>query len=151
MRVMPRSRAAWIVQMDSIVSLPPHFQPPMAQVPSAMRETSRPVPGMAANSMLRSRNLARLPIFGGLLSCAVVVVLVAHAVLDVLLPRGFGAAGLGAVPRLEVGLGLAALAAGRLPERGGTENDRQQKHTHGPNADPRVWRSRFAARQRGYR
>src|SRR5258706_7566725 len=128
MRVMPRSRAARIVQMDSITSLPPHSQPPIAQVPSAMREISTPLPGMAANSMLRSRNLALLPMSGGLLSCAVVVTLVAHARLDVRLPVGFGAAGLRTVPGLEVGLGLVALAAAR--ERGGTEDDRQQKRTH---------------------
>src|SRR5258708_31210589 len=121
--VMERARAARMVQMDSTASLPPHFQPPIAQVPSAMRETSTPVPGIAVNSMLRSRNLALPPMSGGLLSCAVVVILVAHARLDVRLPVGFGATGLRTVPGLEVGLGLVALSAPR--QRGGTEDDRQ--------------------------
>src|SRR5882762_6800654 len=131
MSVMPRSRAARIVQMDSITSLPPHFQPPMAHVPSAMREISMPVPGIAANSMLRSRNLALLPMSDALLSGAVVVILVAHALLDVTLPCGLGTAGLRTVPGPEVGLRLVALTAGRLAERGGTEKNRQQKRTHG--------------------
>src|SRR2546423_10438612 len=129
MSVMPRSSAARIVPIDSISSLPPHFQPPIAQVPSAMREISTPVPAMAANSMLRSRNLALLPIVG-LLSSAVVFALVAHARLDITLPCGVSAAGLRTVPGLKPGVGPVALAAGRLAERSGTENDHQQKRTH---------------------
>src|SRR5438132_217866 len=93
-------------------------------------EISMPVPGIAANSMLRSRNLAWLPILVGLLSCAVEVILVAHALLDVPLPCGLRAAGLRTVPWLEIGFGLVALAAGGLAERGGTKNNGQQKRTH---------------------
>src|SRR5258705_13989362 len=57
--------------------------------------------------------------------------LVVHARLDLVLPCGIGATGLRAVPGLGLGLGdMVALAAGRQAERGGVENDRQQKSTH---------------------
>src|SRR5882724_10362794 len=35
-----------MVRMDSLSSVPPHIQPPMAQVPSAIRELIRLVPAM---------------------------------------------------------------------------------------------------------
>src|SRR6516165_5974059 len=51
MRLMPCSTAARIVAMDSASSVPPHIQPPMAQVPRATRDTSSDVPTMAARSI----------------------------------------------------------------------------------------------------
>src|SRR2546426_10962344 len=51
MRLIPRSIAARIVAMDSDSSVPPHIQPPMAQVPRATRDTSSDVPIMAARSI----------------------------------------------------------------------------------------------------
>src|SRR6266436_8690193 len=51
MRLMPCSTAARIVAMDSASSVPPHIQPPMAQVPKATRDTSSDVPTMAARSI----------------------------------------------------------------------------------------------------
>ena len=39
-----------MVRMDSLSSLPPHIQPPMAQVPSAMRALTREVPLIFVNS-----------------------------------------------------------------------------------------------------
>src|SRR5215471_7684524 len=51
MRLMPCSIAARIVAMDSASSVPPHIQPPMAQVPRATRDTSSDVPTMAARSI----------------------------------------------------------------------------------------------------
>src|SRR5437879_4974067 len=69
---MPSSRAARIVSIDSVSSLPPHIQPPMAQVPIAMRETSSEVPGTLANGMLRSRYFGLLPTIQLLLSSAMV-------------------------------------------------------------------------------
>src|SRR5262245_24707368 len=38
-----------MVRMDSLSSLPPHIQPPMAQVPSAMRALTREVPLIFVN------------------------------------------------------------------------------------------------------
>src|SRR5215469_14391412 len=37
MTLIPRSSAAWIVRTDSSSSLPPHWKPPIAQVPSPTR------------------------------------------------------------------------------------------------------------------
>jgi hypothetical protein len=54
MRLMPCSTAARIVAIDSASSVPPHIQPPMAQVPIATRETSSVVPGMRAYSIMAS-------------------------------------------------------------------------------------------------
>ena len=51
MTLMPCASAALMVAIDSASSVPPHIQPPIAQVPSVMRETLSPVPGMSANSM----------------------------------------------------------------------------------------------------
>ncbi len=51
MSVMPWSTAAWIVPTDSASSVPPHIQPPIAQVPRATRDTSSDVPEMVASSM----------------------------------------------------------------------------------------------------
>src|SRR5215467_9399069 len=51
MRLMPCSTAARIVAMDSASSVPPHIQPPMAQVPRATRDTSSDLPTMAARSI----------------------------------------------------------------------------------------------------
>src|SRR5271154_3135478 len=50
-RLIPLSSAAWIVRIDSVSSVPPHIQPPMAQVPSATREPVRFVPLIGMNSM----------------------------------------------------------------------------------------------------
>src|SRR5262249_38952035 len=47
MRLMPRSTALRIVRIDSASSVPPHIQPPIAQVPKAIRVGLRFVPGMA--------------------------------------------------------------------------------------------------------
>src|SRR5260221_10717148 len=58
---MPCSRAARMVSMDSRSSLPPHIQPPMAQVPIAMRETSMDTPGIEAGCMSRTGNSCLLP------------------------------------------------------------------------------------------
>src|SRR5215475_4271719 len=44
---MPRSMALWIVRIDSASSLPPHMNPPIAQVPSAIRVGLSFVSGMA--------------------------------------------------------------------------------------------------------
>src|SRR5262249_58228856 len=55
MRLMPLSSAARIVAADSASSLPPHIHPPMAQVPSATRETLSDVPGISTRCMLISR------------------------------------------------------------------------------------------------
>src|SRR5216683_6868032 len=41
-----------MVRMDSFSSVPPHIQPPMAQVPSAIRELMRFVPSMLMNSSM---------------------------------------------------------------------------------------------------
>src|SRR5580704_6117871 len=41
-----------MVRMDSFSSLPPHIQPPMAQVPSAIRELTRFVPSMLMYSSM---------------------------------------------------------------------------------------------------
>jgi hypothetical protein len=51
MRLMPCSTAARIVAIDSASSVPPHIQPPIAQVPSATRDISSDVPAMAARSI----------------------------------------------------------------------------------------------------
>src|SRR5437016_1334823 len=40
---MPRSSAARMARIDSASSVPPHIQPPIAQVPSPMREVTTPV------------------------------------------------------------------------------------------------------------
>ena len=48
MTLMPCSSAARIVAIDSASSVPPHIQPPIAQVPMATRDTLRDVPGMSA-------------------------------------------------------------------------------------------------------
>src|SRR6516162_2879041 len=48
---MPRSTAAWIVVIDPSSSVPPHIQPPIAQVPRPTRETLSEVSGIVANSM----------------------------------------------------------------------------------------------------
>src|SRR5882757_2898084 len=49
--LMPCSTAALIVAIDSASSDPPHIQPPMAQVPTATRDTSSEVPGIVATSI----------------------------------------------------------------------------------------------------
>src|SRR6266481_5364025 len=57
-RVIPRSRAAQMVWIERSSSVPPHIQPPIAQVPSPIREGERVVPGIFTYSMdrlLRSR------------------------------------------------------------------------------------------------
>ena len=41
-----------MVLIDASSSVPPHIQPPIAQVPSAMRDTLNEVPGIATNSMV---------------------------------------------------------------------------------------------------
>src|SRR5712671_7065449 len=41
-----------MVRMDSFSSVPPHIQPPMAQVPSAIRELTRFVPSMLMYSSI---------------------------------------------------------------------------------------------------
>src|ERR1700722_16358427 len=56
MRLMPWSRAALIVATDWRSSVPPHIHPPMAQVPSATRDTLRDVAGMSTNSVSSSRS-----------------------------------------------------------------------------------------------
>src|SRR4029077_19750502 len=50
-----------MVRMDSFSSVPPHIQPPMAQVPSAIRELTRFVPAMLMYSsmVILSRYLVR--------------------------------------------------------------------------------------------
>src|SRR6266849_9426607 len=40
---MPRSSAARMARIDLASSVPPHIQPPIAQVPSPMREVTIPV------------------------------------------------------------------------------------------------------------
>jgi hypothetical protein len=45
------------VAMDCASSVPPHIQPPMAQVPRATRDTFNEVSAMAANSISSSRAL----------------------------------------------------------------------------------------------
>src|ERR1019366_5714788 len=47
MMVMPRSRALWIVRIDTWSSLTPHIHPPIAHVPSAIRVGVSFGPGMA--------------------------------------------------------------------------------------------------------
>src|SRR5437879_11746407 len=59
MTLMPCSTAARIVAMDCVSSVPPHIQPPMAQVPRATRDTSSDVPGTAERSMSISEISAR--------------------------------------------------------------------------------------------
>src|SRR5712671_4709564 len=49
-----------MVRMDSFSSVPPHIQPPMAQVPIAIRELTRFVPSM----LMYSSIFAFLPLFG---------------------------------------------------------------------------------------
>jgi hypothetical protein len=49
--LMPCSTAARIVAIDSASSVPPHIQPPMAQVPMATRDSSSDVPGMPVSSI----------------------------------------------------------------------------------------------------
>src|SRR6266403_433143 len=41
-----------MVRMDSFSSVPPHIQPPMAQVPNAIRELTRFVPSMLMYSSI---------------------------------------------------------------------------------------------------
>src|ERR1700730_17091808 len=41
-----------MVRMDSFSSVPPHIQPPMAQVPSAIRELTRFVPSILMYSSI---------------------------------------------------------------------------------------------------
>src|SRR6266853_4885867 len=41
-----------MVRMDSFSSVPPHIQPPLAQVPSAIRELTRFVPSMLMYSSI---------------------------------------------------------------------------------------------------
>src|SRR2546422_10485849 len=50
-----------MVRMDSFSSVPPHIQPPMAQVPSAIRELTRFVPSilMYSSMVVLSRCLLR--------------------------------------------------------------------------------------------
>jgi hypothetical protein len=48
-RLTPWSNAALIVAMESRSSVPPHIQPPIAQVPSAMRDTMSSVAGIFTN------------------------------------------------------------------------------------------------------
>src|SRR5260370_41327362 len=43
-----------MVRMDSFSSVPPHIQPPMAQVPSAIRELIRCVPLISIYSIMLS-------------------------------------------------------------------------------------------------
>src|SRR5437868_1259928 len=58
MRLIPRSTAARIVAIDWLSSVPPHIQPPMAQVPSAIREGFSAVPWISPYSMWLSRREA---------------------------------------------------------------------------------------------
>src|SRR5262245_28442240 len=53
MSVTPRSSAAQRVWIERSSSVPPHIQPPIAQVPSPMREGERLVPGIVTYSMTR--------------------------------------------------------------------------------------------------
>src|SRR5437879_4623135 len=48
---MPRSSAVRIVLMASASSLPPHIHPPIAHVPSAIRELTIAVPGIIVSSI----------------------------------------------------------------------------------------------------
>src|SRR3954451_9946816 len=54
MTLMSCSTAARIVAIDSVSSVPPHIQPPIAQVPIATRDTLSDVPGMLACSIAMS-------------------------------------------------------------------------------------------------
>src|SRR6185503_17132623 len=49
---MPRSSAVQIVWIERSSSVPPHIQPPMAQVPRPMRDGTRPVPAIFAYSII---------------------------------------------------------------------------------------------------
>src|SRR5262245_59423217 len=49
---MPRSRAARIVRIESSSSLPPHIQPPIAHVPSPMRDARVPIPWISTCSIV---------------------------------------------------------------------------------------------------
>src|SRR3954468_10666896 len=72
---MPCSIAARVVAMDCASSVPPHIQPPIAQVPSVTRDTWSDVPGMPACSTSFSR-VVGLPAIGFFLlrvRCAAVV------------------------------------------------------------------------------
>jgi hypothetical protein len=70
MTLMPCSSAARIVEIDSASSVPPHIQPPMAQVPIATRDTLSDVPGISARSMLISRvSDRRAMVIGHFLEC----------------------------------------------------------------------------------
>src|SRR5438128_1729917 len=53
MSVIPRSSAAQMLWIERSSSVPPHIQPPIAQVPSPMREGERLVPGIFTYSMNR--------------------------------------------------------------------------------------------------
>src|SRR5712664_1055757 len=50
-----------MVRMDSFSSVPPHIQPPMAQVPSAIRELTRFVPSMLMYSSIFPSQFCRSP------------------------------------------------------------------------------------------
>ena len=56
MRLMPCSTAARMVAMDSASSVPPHIQPPMAQVPRIDQRCTGPFPVL---QRLRYRSPAR--------------------------------------------------------------------------------------------
>jgi len=53
--LMPCSNADRMVATDSASSVPPHIQPPMAQVPIATGDTLSEVPGISLNSKLGLR------------------------------------------------------------------------------------------------
>ncbi len=52
MRLIPISNAARIVATDSSESVPPHIQPPIAQVPSPTRDARIGVPEIPTDSRL---------------------------------------------------------------------------------------------------
>src|SRR6056297_1031176 len=51
MMLTPLSRAVWMVLMDWVSSVPPHIQPPIAQVPRATRVSCLSSPGMRMYSI----------------------------------------------------------------------------------------------------
>jgi hypothetical protein len=65
------SSAARTVETDSASSVPPYIKPPMAQVPTATRETFSDAPGMSASSMLFSSVSALRTIISFLVSSCV--------------------------------------------------------------------------------
>src|ERR1700739_1023577 len=50
-----------MVRMDSFSSVPPHIQPPMAHVPSAIRELTRFVPSISMYSIMVVLSGVELP------------------------------------------------------------------------------------------